>query len=68
MAKLSTVTAPCFARRYRPERMGNCVERANNLLAFIENTCKNRSQGFYGTVTKSGLGRNGSGGVSISRM
>ena len=37
-------------------------------MAFIQNTCKNRSQGFYGTVTKSGLGRNGSGGVSISRM
>jgi transposase len=37
-------------------------------LAFIENTCKNRSQRFHGTVTKSGLGCNGSGGVSISKM
>lgn len=34
----------------------------------IQNTCKNRSQRFYGVVTKSGFGWSGSGGVSISRM
>ncbi len=45
-----------------------CFRTLKHLLAFIENTCQNRSQRFYGTVTKSGLGRNGSGGVSISRM
>jgi hypothetical protein len=37
-----------------------------NIKGFIQNTCKNRSQRFYGVVTKSGVGCRGSGGASIS--
>ena len=36
-------------------------------MAFIQNSCKNRSQQFYGGITKSGFGSSGSGGVSMSR-
>ena len=35
---------------------------------FIQSMCKNRSERFYGAVTKSGFGCNDSGGVSISRI